>query len=313
MRMTLSSYGKSILSLAVLAVFSIAEAVAPRVHISSHGSDDGTGTDLQLDVVLTVEHLPAPLGLDTIKPRFSWHTQLRASALNTAIPDADVVRGMQQVSYRLQVAGNETSLVSGEWLWDSGTVHSNASSLIEYGTYGGSSHALTPGRLFFVRVGVTYSDHLTQAHTGDTAPVFSPAARFSVAPTAVGGPGAGYRAKFIGLPQHPGADGPKFNQSLCPWLRKTFTLDVYDPAVDSALVAVASIGFHELWVNGKKAAEDVLSPSVSDLARRVLVRTYDVSPLLKYGENVVGLWLSSGWAGSILGGSCNLASVLMVY
>ena len=61
---------------------------------------------------------------------------------------------------------------------------------------------------------------------------------------------------------------------------------------------VASVGYHELWINGQKVNEDVLSPSVSDLAKRVLLRTYDVSALLKAGQmNTIGLWLSSGWSG----------------
>ena len=91
-----------------------------------------------------------------------------------------------------------------------------------------------------------------------------------------------------------------FNQSSCPWLRKRFSVSKdFDPSAgDSALIAVGSVGFHELWINGKKATDDVLSPSISNLAKRVLVRTYDVAPLLLAGkENVVGLWLSTGWAG----------------
>ena len=47
-----------------------------------------------------------------------------------------------------------------------------------------------------------------------------------------------------------------------------------------ALATVGSIGFHELFVNGQRASPDVLSPAVSDLAKRVLLRTYDVSSLL---------------------------------
>ena len=59
---------------------------------------------------------------------------------------------------------------------------------------------------------------------------------------------------------------------------------------------VASYGFHELYVNGMKVGDDVLSPSVSDLAKRVYVRAYNISGLLRYGQmNTVGLWLGPGW------------------
>jgi hypothetical protein len=88
------------------------------------------------------------------------------------------------------------------------------------------------------------------------------------------------------------------NQSSCPWLRKSFTLpsgstfsstshdedDGSNSSSSVALAYVASVGYHELWVNGQKVNEDVLSPSVSDLAKRVLLRTYDVSAFLKPGE-----------------------------
>ena len=101
------------------------------------------------------------------------------------------------------------------------------------------------------------------------------------------------------------------NQSSCPWLRKSFTIPASPLSSNSSsssssdgigdsvgLVYVASVGYHELWINGQKVNEDVLSPSVSNLAKRVLMRTYDVSAFLKAGQtNTIGIWLSSGWSG----------------
>ena len=237
-----------------------------------------------LAVTLTIEHLPEPLGLGTLSPRFSWQPA----------PTPTPTRGLRQVGYQLQVGAGICStacrrMEAGPWVWDSGKVASNRSVLVEYG-----GPALTPGRPYYVRVRPTYSDGSAGESLG----------RFSTAPAA-------YTAHFIGLPSTapgpppgpapPPAPGPgpatplPFNQSSCPWLRKTFTLPpTFTPAADAALVHVGSVGFHELWVNGRKATDDLLSPSVSDLAKRVLVRTYDVAPLLPPGRNAIGLWLSTG-------------------
>ena len=78
-----------------------------------------------------------------------------------------------------------------------------------------------------------------------------------------------------------------------PWLRTTLVL----PAGARRLVAhVASLGYQEPWLNGAKVGADVLMPSVVDLSRRARAVTYETSANLQAGENVIGLWLASGWA-----------------
>ena len=77
-----------------------------------------------------------------------------------------------------------------------------------------------------------------------------------------------------------------------PWLRKRFTLD---SVPDRALLHVNSLGSHEVWVNGRKLLDDVLSPAVSQLDKRSLTVTYDLTPRLRPGENELRLWLGSGW------------------
>ena len=60
---------------------------------------------------------------------------------------------------------------------------------------------------------------------------------------------------------------------------------------------VASVGYHELYVNGAKVSADVLSPSISDLAKRALIRPYDISHHLQPGKPyTLGLWLGPGWS-----------------
>ncbi len=59
-----------------------------------------------------------------------------------------------------------------------------------------------------------------------------------------------------------------------PWLRKGFRLD---GAPRRAAISVGSIGYHELFVNGRKVGDGVLLPSVTDNSKRARYRTYDLT------------------------------------
>lgn len=62
-----------------------------------------------------------------------------------------------------------------------------------------------------------------------------------------------------------------------------------------ALLYVNSLGYHEVYLNGQKVSDAVLTPAVSQLSKHSLIITYDVSNLLKVGENDLVLWTSAGW------------------
>jgi len=64
---------------------------------------------------------------------------------------------------------------------------------------------------------------------------------------------------------------------------------------DLANVFVNCQGYFELFVNGKKVGNDVLSPAVSDFLFENYYLTYNVKDYLKIGENVIGLWTGRGW------------------
>jgi alpha-L-rhamnosidase len=96
-------------------------------------------------------------------------------------------------------------------------------------------------------------------------------------------------AKFGAAPWGRLSGGGK---SPAPWVRKVFNLT---GAPEQALAYVNVMGYYELYVNGQKAGDDVLSPAVSDIPRRSFYRTHDIRGLLRPGPNCVGLWLDSGW------------------
>jgi alpha-L-rhamnosidase len=74
-------------------------------------------------------------------------------------------------------------------------------------------------------------------------------------------------------------------------LRKEFT--VAKP-VRRAMVYYSGLGLSELYLNGAKVGDHVLSPGLTDYDRHVLYETFDVTRSLKAGANAVGLWLGNG-------------------
>lgn len=77
-----------------------------------------------------------------------------------------------------------------------------------------------------------------------------------------------------------------------PYLRKTFTCSS-NPR--KATVSLCGLGWHELYVNGKKADDRVLAPAVTQYDKRVSYIDYDVTGLLKPGKNAVAVLLGNGW------------------
>ena len=74
----------------------------------------------------------------------------------------------------------------------------------------------------------------------------------------------GTAATFDHIPKQPNNITHE-NTVTDPWLRKEFDLTA---APDRAVMYVASVGYHELYVNGKRAGDEVLAPSVTDNGKR---------------------------------------------
>ena len=67
-----------------------------------------------------------------------------------------------------------------------------------------------------------------------------------------------------------------------------------------ARLYVAALGGYDLWVNGQRANDDTLQSEPMDYADHVPYRVYDVTPLLKRGENVVAAMVADGFYASYL-------------
>ena len=76
-----------------------------------------------------------------------------------------------------------------------------------------------------------------------------------------------------------------------PYLRKSFDCKT-KPKKTS--VFLCGLGWHVLYVNGKKADDRVLAPTVSQFDKHVSYIEYDVTKLLKKGKNIVAVLLGNG-------------------
>lgn len=77
-----------------------------------------------------------------------------------------------------------------------------------------------------------------------------------------------------------------------PYFRKTFK---YDGKARKAEVFFCGLGWSELYLNGQKVGDAVLSPTVSQYDRRSRYVCYDITELLECGENTLGVILGNGW------------------
>ncbi|HMD62046.1 MAG TPA: family 78 glycoside hydrolase catalytic domain [Opitutaceae bacterium] len=216
---------------------------------------------------LRCEYLVDPQGIDAARPRLGW------------IMHSDR-RGAAQTAYQVLVASPPQMLDRGIGdLWDSGKVDSPDSIQVGY-----QGQPLVSLRTCYWKVCVW-------DQWGD-ASRWSKPAQWSM-----GMLGAGdWRAKWIG--RDPAADqgGARAHEGesrrlAARWLRKEFPVA---KNIARASVCYSGLGWSELYVNGSRIGDEVLSPALSDYRKRVFYVTRDVSSALRLGTNAIGVVLGNG-------------------
>lgn len=81
-------------------------------------------------------------------------------------------------------------------------------------------------------------------------------------------------------------------ETSAPMLRHTFTAD--KPVKDARLYATAA-GIYEMSLNGEKVSGNYFDPGWTDYHKRILYQTFDVTGLVKEGENAISALLGNGW------------------
>ena len=77
-----------------------------------------------------------------------------------------------------------------------------------------------------------------------------------------------------------------------PYLRHVFK--AAKPIRRATLYATA-LGTYELHLNGARVGEDYFNPGWTEFRKRVYYQTYDVTRMLRQGDNALGAILSDGW------------------
>ncbi len=212
---------------------------------------------------LTVEGRDTLMGSDILHPRLSW--KLQSSQ-----------RDLKQAGYQVLVASSKEKLDKNEGdLWDSGKITSDASINIEY-----------KGKPFSSYQNCFWKVHVT-TNKGDE--VWSRPASWTIGVL----DSTEWKAQWIGLDGFNERDQPEstFTRLAARYLRKEFAIE---KQVVSATAYISGLGLYELYINGEKAGNDVLAPTVSEYNKKVFYNTYDVTSLVKQGNNCVGVVLGNG-------------------
>ncbi len=85
---------------------------------------------------------------------------------------------------------------------------------------------------------------------------------------------------------------PEYGMPSAPLFRGIFSLERIP---QNMRVYLSGIGWHELYVNGRKADDRVLAPVVMQYTKHIPYIEYDIKELVKSGENSVEVILGNGW------------------
>lgn len=222
---------------------------------------------------LRCEYLINPLGIDEPGPRLSW------------VMESDR-RGARQSAWRVRAASSLERLVDGHAdLWDSGRVEDDRTSHIVYNGVPLASRmvccwqvqvwdeqgAAAVSEPAFWTMGLLEPDHWRACWIAANPEYVR--AGHAVQPTLT----------------EPGTP---------PWFRKTF--QIRGP-LRRAMLYVSARGLFVLHLNGRRVGKDVFAPEWTDYEKRIQYRTYDVTDLLRTGENALGAILGDGWYSGYVG------------
>ncbi len=213
---------------------------------------------------LTSENLVDPIGIDVLEPRLSWISVSKE-------------RGAAQTAYRILAATSLQNLENNlADLWDSGKVESNQSLYIPY-----VGKPLGSNDWIYWKVKVWDNKDMESS--------WSQPGRWSMGILEP----RDWLGEWIGLEKEMGRDklDTTFTRISARYLRKEFELS---KKIQNATVHVAGLGLFELFINGEKISNAVLSPALAEYPKRAYYMSFDVTKNLKKGNNALGVILGNG-------------------
>lgn len=204
---------------------------------------------------LKCEHLRNPIGIDAVRPRFSWQVKSDQP-------------GFLQNAYQLVVGTEKDQVASGKGnFWEPETVNSSVIPVVYNGL------ELQPFTRYFWSVRV-------QAENGNWSD-WSEVAFFETGMMQQ----TNWKGKWI-------TDTYDYNVKPAPYFRKEFSAK---KEIESARAYIAVGGLYELSINGQRIGDHRLDPTYTRFDRRNLYVTYDITEKLRQGENAIGVLLGNGW------------------
>lgn len=210
---------------------------------------------------LLTEGQKDPISVDALNPRFSW--QLGED------------KNITQAAYEIEVDTLDLKNGSAGKYWSTGKVLSGQSLYISY-----KGKALRSGQSYFWKVRVWDGSGKQSAWSETTSWKMGLLAAKD------------WKAKWIGPSAPDAVNGPS------PLLRTGFAVD---KEIREATAYITSHGFYEAQINGAKVGNAYLTPGWTSYNKRLQYQAYDIKPLLKQGDNAIGVTLGSGWYRSPLG------------
>ncbi len=201
-----------------------------------------------------------PLGIDSANPALDWILQTSDST----------ARGLTQSAYQILVASSQNQLAKNTGdLWDSGMVASDQTYQI---AYAGASLKSDEAVWWKVRV---------WDGTGKVS-AWSAPAQWTMGVLNSND----WHARWITAPAS--LQGGSNNTFL---LRHEFSAK---SKLKRATVNICGLGQYEISINGRNVTMNVLAPGWTEYTKTCLYDTYDVTALIRRGDNAVGILLGNG-------------------
>lgn len=207
---------------------------------------------------LRCNYLYNPLGVETPNPRLSWVLFSQE-------------RGQRQTAYRILVASKKELLNDdiGD-MWDTGVVKTDQ-----------SIHVIYEGKELKSRQRCYW-----KVKVWDVRGI--PSEWSEIAYWEMGLLNqTDWHAQWISAPYYNSID-----PHPAPLFRRRVILE---KKVASARAYICGLGYYELYINGQRIGDEVLTPAFTKYDETVLYNTYDVTNAFREGENVIGVILGNGW------------------
>lgn len=215
---------------------------------------------------LSCEYKTNPLDIDVVSPRLSWKI-------------ISPGRGISQGAYEIRVSTDARNFTSEQYVvWKSGKVHSAESVYIRYG-----GKVLQAARRYYWQVRIWDN----KGHVSSwSEPDFWEMGLLRR---------DDWKAKWI-----VGRQDRNKGDKASPLFRKDFRIT---GDIRRARLYITAQGLYEARINGARVGEDYFTPGWTSYHKRLQYQVYDVTGMVRQGDNAIGATLGEGWfAGRLSGG-----------